>query len=243
MRASVENNKFHGIQQQVYRSILESIVELEIPPGTKLTIGKLKSIYGVSSTPVRGALYKLKEDGLLMLGPSKSFYVKPIDDDEVKKLFSIRLVLEKLALEESLDRIDKRIISNLIVRMRENLSRPEQTMENVPYDIDYKLHRAILENSGNGYLIEIMQKISMLITRMRNVIKYYLPEQQKNWIICEMEEHLEIAEGVLEGDLEKSCAALENHLAHSTEIICLILGSSKVEYVTGIGFSELEAKI
>ncbi|HNR80321.1 MAG TPA: GntR family transcriptional regulator, partial [Mesotoga infera] len=112
-----DGSRFHGIQQQVYRSILRSIVELEIPPGKKLTIGRLKTIYGVSSTPVRGALYKLKEDGLLILGPSKSFYVKEISEEEVRKLFYVRIELEKLALRESIDSVDMSVISNLIIRM------------------------------------------------------------------------------------------------------------------------------
>jgi len=238
-----DGSRFHGIQQQVYRSILKSIVELEIPPGKKLTIGRLKTIYGVSSTPVRGALYKLKEDGLLMLGPSKSFYVKEINEEEVRKLFYVRIELEKLALRESIDSVDMTAISNLIIRMRKHLSNREETMENVPYDIDYKLHRLILENCGNSYLIDIMQKISILITRMRNVIKYYLPQQQKDWIICEMEEHLEIAEGILEGNLKKAEMALDSHLKHSMDIICSILGSSKVDYKTATSFLELEAKV
>ncbi len=238
-----EVGQFHGIQQQVYRSILRSIVELEIPPRTKLTIARLKIIYRVSSTPVRGALYKLKEDGLLTLGQAKSFYVKEIDEEEVRKLFSIRLVLEELALRESIDFVDRGAVSNLIVRMRRHLNNPEETMENVPYDIDYKLHKLILENCGNGYLIDMMQKISILITRMRNVIKYYLPQQQKDWIIYEMKEHLEIAEGILEGDLESSSRALENHLKHSMSIICSILGSTKIDYKVATSFLELEAKV
>jgi DNA-binding GntR family transcriptional regulator len=88
-----------------------------------------------------------------------------------------------------------------------------------------------------------MQKISILITRMRNVIKYYLPQQQKDWIICEMEEHLEIAEGILEGNLKKAEMALDSHLKHSMDIICSILGSSKVDYKTATSFLELEAKV
>ena len=240
MNRSADTNHFHGIQYQLYRSIRNSIVELEIPPGSRLTIDRLKRIYGVSSTPVRGALHKLKEDGLVAPGIAKIFYVKEILEEDVRKLFPIRLVLEKLALSESIFRIDRETISNLIVRMRKHLAEPEETKNNVPYDIDYRLHREILSNCNNEYLIEMMSKISILITRMRNVIKYYLLEQQKDWIICEMEEHFKIAQGILEGDLEKASNALETHLIHSMGMICSILGSNNVEYTARGSFVELE---
>lgn len=232
--------QFRGIQHQVYESLLNSIVELEIPPETKLTIQKLKSIYDVSSTPIRGALYKLIEDDLVKSGHGKSFYVKDINEVEVKQIFSLRMVLEELALKESISRIDLSVISDLILRMRSHLKNPEETKIHVPYDIDYKLHNEILKNCGNPYLIGVMKKISTLIKRLRNVIKYYLPEQQKDWIITEMEEHLQIAEGILNGSFEQSSNALENHLLHSIEMVCSILKAAKIEYKIEKRFIELE---
>ncbi|RAM58891.1 GntR family transcriptional regulator [Mesotoga sp. SC_3PWM13N19] len=240
MNRSADTNHFQGIQQQLYRSMRDSIVELEIPPGARLTIEKLKRIYGVSSTPVRGALHRLKEDGLVAPGAAKSFYVKEILENDVRKLFPIRLVLEKLALSESINRIDREIISNLIVRMRRHLSEPEETKNKVPYDIDYRLHREILNKCNNEYLIEMMSKISILLARMRNVIKYHLLEQQKDWIINEMEEHFKIAQSILEGDLEKASAALEVHLKHSMNMICSILSSNHIDYAAKESFAQLE---
>jgi DNA-binding GntR family transcriptional regulator len=233
-------NQFKGIQHQVYESLLNSIVELEIPPRTRLTIQKLKSIYNVSSTPIRGSLYKLVEDDLIENGPSKSFYVKEINEIDVRQIFSLRLVLERLALKESINKMDMTVISDLILRMRVHLKNPEETKTNVPYDIDYKLHNEILKNCGNHYLMGMMKKISTLIKRMRNVIKYYLPDQQKDWIIKEMEEHLAIAEGILNGSFEQGSDALEEHLIHSEEMICSILKISKIEYKIAQTFIELE---
>jgi DNA-binding GntR family transcriptional regulator len=86
----------------------------------------------------------------------------------------------------------------------------------------------------------MMSKISILLARMRNVIKYYLLEQQKDWIINEMEEHFKIAQGILEGDLEKASIALEDHLEHSMNMICSILSSNHIDYAAKGSFARLE---
>lgn len=234
--------KFESIQEQVYNSLLESMINLELPPGTKLTISKLKKIYGVSSTPIRGALYQLQQEELLVSGQGKSFYVSNISETDVRNLFEIRIALETIALRQSINKIDRKLISNLIVKMRSHISNPEETKASPPYEIDYMLHTEILTKSENSYLISIIKRISKMITRMRNVIRYYLPEQQSDWIICEMEEHLLIAEKILNEDTDGSINALKKHLEHSADIICSILGRKKIDYVVAQFFAELEAE-
>jgi len=239
MTGSLGKRKFKSIQEQVYNSLLKSIVDLELPPGTKLTIDRLQQIYGVSSTPIRGALFQLQQDSLLTSGPGKSFYVAGISKQDVHNLFEIRIALETTALKQSINRISDELMSELIVRMKSHLKNPEETKKYPPYDIDYKLHKEIIVKSENTYLISIIKRISMLITRMRNVIRYYLPEQQKDWIIYEMEEHLLIAESIFKKELEKSLTYLKAHLEHSENIICSILSSAEIKYKIAPLFSSL----
>lgn len=54
-----------SLVDQVYEKIRDRIVKLEVPFGSKLNVSKLQEEYGVSSTPVREALNRLLNEGLI----------------------------------------------------------------------------------------------------------------------------------------------------------------------------------
>ena len=54
-----------SLVDQVYEKLRERIVQLKIPFGSKLNVSKLQEEYGVSSTPVREALNRLLNEGLI----------------------------------------------------------------------------------------------------------------------------------------------------------------------------------
>ena len=56
-----------SLVDQVYEKLRERIVQLKIPFGSKLNVSKLQEEYGVSSTPVREALNRLLNEGLINL--------------------------------------------------------------------------------------------------------------------------------------------------------------------------------
>lgn len=54
-----------SLVDQVYASLRDRIIQMEIPLGSKLTVSKLQEEYNVSSTPVREALNRLMNEGLI----------------------------------------------------------------------------------------------------------------------------------------------------------------------------------
>jgi len=207
-----------GADNQVYNVIKDSIVTLRLKPNQYLNIRKISQQLGTSITPVRSALQRLANEGLVIAKPRIGFFVSGIDENQVKNLFAVRKSLELLALENSINRIDSEAISEISA-----LNDPEKTVSSPPYDLDYKLHDLIISSYPNPYLHRMFSQLFSLITRARNVIRVCLPPSEKEWILREAQQHLEVSEQIFMRNLSKARESLDRHIEASCEMICKLL--------------------
>jgi len=212
-----------GADNQVYNVIKDSIVTLRLKPNQCLNIRKISQQLGTSITPVRSALQRLANEGLVIAKPRIGFFVSGIDENQVKNLFAVRKSLELLALENSINRIDSEAISEIILKLRSALNDPEKTVSSPPYDLDYKLHDLIISSYPNPYLHRMFSQLFSLITRARNVIRVCLPPSEKEWILREAQQHLEVSEQIFMRNLSKARESLDRHIEASCEMICKLL--------------------
>lgn len=78
----------------VLHEIRHAILTGELPPGEPFTVPALTEQLGVSHVPVREALRKLEAQGLVVLSPSRSAIVAPLDPDDLRSIYRLRLRLE-----------------------------------------------------------------------------------------------------------------------------------------------------
>jgi DNA-binding GntR family transcriptional regulator len=78
----------------VLHEIRHSILTGALPPGQAFTVPALTEQLGVSHVPVREALRQLEAQGLVMLSPSRSAIVTPLDTDDVRSVYRLRMRLE-----------------------------------------------------------------------------------------------------------------------------------------------------
>ena len=71
-------------------------------PGAKLKVESLRSEYGYSSSPLREALNRLTQEGLVVADQRRGFRVAPMSDEDFADLTRLRLILDLKALEESI---------------------------------------------------------------------------------------------------------------------------------------------
>lgn len=80
-----------------------SIVCCELPPGTKLKVEALSKEYGLSSSPIREALNRLAQEGIVNASDNKGFRVAPISVDDFLEISRIRCLLEGEALSDAIE--------------------------------------------------------------------------------------------------------------------------------------------
>ena len=66
------------VGDQVYEALKKAIVSLRLPPGASISENRICRQIGVSRTPVRAAIIRLVEDGLIEVFPQKGSFVAPI---------------------------------------------------------------------------------------------------------------------------------------------------------------------
>ena len=225
----LEKLEFPGLVERIYKILKDAIVNLKLKPGEYLNISSMSQQLGTSTTPIRSALERLTNEGLVVSKPRIGFFVSKIDEEQVKHLFAIREALEILALENGIYNIASEAVSRLILDLKQVLSDPEKLVISPPYELDYQLHGLIISSYSNPYLHRIFNQIFPLLRRARNVIRIYLPSNRllwEKWVVKETQQHLKIAEKIFMKDLREAKIALCTHLRDSCDIICKLLSDS-----------------
>jgi len=87
-----------SLSEQVYHYIKRLILSGEIRGGEKIPEEKVAQQFGVSRTPIRGALHRLEEYGLIQIKPRSYAVVVALEPQEAGPLAMIRSQLETLAV-------------------------------------------------------------------------------------------------------------------------------------------------
>ncbi|MGM0884123.1 MAG: GntR family transcriptional regulator [Bacillota bacterium] len=86
-----------SFRDEVYQTLKKAIVMLELKPGQRLNDKELAEQFEISRTPVREALKRLEDEGLVESVPSSSTRVSPINVEGAKNAFTVVAALHSLA--------------------------------------------------------------------------------------------------------------------------------------------------
>lgn len=191
---------------EIFNELKRRIIEMEYKPGDIINEKNLIDEFSVSRTPIREAILKLSQIGLLEIKPRIGTYVSQIDLTSVKHAYEIKKNLEGLAAELAAQRADDDEINELF----EIINRFQS------YDIvkDYKdcikddqrFHMIIRTATKNPILIEILEELNIKTARFLQYIKYVLDDY--DWFYGSLKE---MADAISNRDSEKARTATESH--------------------------------
>jgi GntR family transcriptional regulator, carbon starvation induced regulator len=144
-----------------YRRLRHDIIAGIRPPGERLRIEKLKAIYGIGPTPLREALQKLGQDGLVVTEGNRGFTVAPLDAAEFEDLNLARTVIEKEALRLSIARggnsWEARVVAASYIMAKE-----DEALTLVPDRVpdsweraNGEFHAALVSACGSAWLLRV----------------------------------------------------------------------------------------
>jgi DNA-binding GntR family transcriptional regulator len=148
------------LKEQVVKLLREAILSGRIKPGQRLNESELSRDLGLSRIPVREALQKLQEQGLVVDVPRRGKFVINLTEEEIQKINSLRIILEGEALRLARGKITGegiRDLEKLVVKMERFREAPE--FEASALDIEF--HRTIWTYSGNEYLAKTIEGITI----------------------------------------------------------------------------------
>ena len=172
-----------SLKLQAYQYLKTKILNCEYRPNEFLNEQKLCAEMGnISRTPMRDALGRLEQEGLITILPKKGLMVSGITEEDVHSMFEMRLLVEPYAL---------RNYGNLIPRQeledyKELMHHPDRIDDFCKSDDDF--HALLMSSLPNKYLRSAYDRITGLNTRFRIMTgKVSMINREQT---CE--EHLEI---------------------------------------------------
>ena len=159
-----------SLSNLVYRDLKEKILKNQLLPGDKLIEMEIASKLGVSRTPVREALKKLEEDGLVTSFPRKSFIVSKISVKEAKNLYIVRKSLEPLAVELLAEKgFNEK--TEYFQKVNEDLRVAiENKDEELAQNLIIEWNMALVSCLNNEILVEVMNMSNQRLYRFGNFI-------------------------------------------------------------------------
>jgi len=83
-----------NLAEQIYSELKLQLHDFRLVPGDRFSEAELGARLGVSRTPVREALFRLRNEGLLDVESKSGWFVRPIDFGKLEQLYDLRVILE-----------------------------------------------------------------------------------------------------------------------------------------------------
>ncbi len=207
-----------SLVDQVYEKLREQIVTLKIPFGSKLNVSKLQEEYGVSSTPVREAMNRLLNDGLIEFENNVGARVIDLTDDDVRQVQELSLAYEMLAARNALRFGDCKEMADEIEKHIEEYRKSKDVVESCR--CIRNIMNVFYENANNDMLLAKVTSLNGMDDILHSL--FALPrektghEGQYHSGIVYFEK---IHDAVPKKDFSGICDALEGHKIWSGEYI------------------------
>jgi DNA-binding GntR family transcriptional regulator len=155
---SLPSIRQESLCELAYRSLRESIVNGRLAAGSRLVETELAHDLGISRGPLREALSRLAEEGLLIQKPRRGTFVRTLNGDDLVNLYNFRLGIETVAVRLVVrNRRPLDPLADVIDRMRHAAAAGD--FESV-VEAEFRFHERICELSENPYLLEAIRGLS-----------------------------------------------------------------------------------
>ncbi len=150
------------MSDQVYEEVLNAILEHRFKPGERLSIPELSRSLDVSQMPVRQAIDRLSEEGLVEIRPRSGTFVAQADEREVAETFDIRRALDALAAETAVEHVTDHDLSDLegLVEEMDGFAALGSEGMGRHDRLNWEFHLLIVRLSGNEKLHEMYKQLN-----------------------------------------------------------------------------------
>lgn len=204
--------KVDTLNDQAYSILKDKILKKEIPSGTRLVDSQLAEEFGISRTPLRDAIRKLAEDGLVVSSPKKKgYYVYQPSAKDIEEIFELRLMFDVMAATK--------LINEIIPKHPEALDELKKSYQAVQESgpesfaaTDEDFHDTVVRLCDNSRMLTMYKEL-------RSQTRAFRSETASNKVRLKKagNYHERIFNGICAGDLQMTLDALRQHVEFSKE--------------------------
>lgn len=197
--------------ERVYEILSSQIIDGRFPSGSHLSELNLCNQLGVSRTPVREALFKLEEKGLVVSRPNRGFFVPPLDRKLVEDNYPILAALDALALRMSppFSQGELKGLRSINRKLRDAADDPA-----LLYQIDLDFHDRLTRNCPNQRLLSVIEGLKFETRQRDGGFKRGIADRDRAF-----RQHEEIISILQSGDNRTAGSALEEHWLGGVDVV------------------------
>lgn len=160
-------NSSNSLNDATYDQIRKDIMDMTLEPGMNVSVQKLSERYGVSRTPVREALVRLQQSGLVEIYPQRKTVVSKIDLQRVYEELFIRTSLEAAVVDKFIRRCSELVGDT----MQELINKQKRYTDNKHFGEFYakenRFHQLIFETAGQALAWNTIENVASHYNRIR----------------------------------------------------------------------------
>lgn len=194
------------------------ISQRQVAPGSLVSEEALAATLGVSRTPLRQALARFRYEGLLERSANGRLYVTRMSANDARNIFSVRIALELLALEQAF----ANLTDDLLLTLRGLLAQMatlDQGSERSVGRYGGEFHALLYRSGRNEVTLASLSALEGRIDRYRFLSTGTGVRRQRNAV----QEHEVILEALERRDLRGARRALRTHLQNAQESVLTAL--------------------
>lgn len=203
-----------SLTDQVVTAVRDAVRSGALVPGELYSAYQLADLLGVSRSPVREALLRLAEVGMVHLERNRGFRVVTPEPREIAEIFHLRLLLEVPAARRAAEHGSTALVKALRTELTAMRRAARAHDEPLFMQHDQRLHSLVLDASGN-------ERLTTLIDGLRDITRLLgastVDRSRSLADICR--EHEPLVTALAEGDGEAAAAAQQRHLAHTGRLL------------------------
>jgi DNA-binding GntR family transcriptional regulator len=194
-----------SLAEKAYIAIRELIVTLELGPGSVINERELVERLGIGRTPVREALRRLAQEGLVEVYPRRGMFVTDVDVRKLALLSEVRTVLEseaaRLAAERATD-AERAELKELLDALDAGDLDDHALMA-----LDERIHRAVYRCARNDLLAATLEQYYVLALRI-----WTIALDRQHELNDAVQEHRALLEAIHDGDGERAATTMRAHV-------------------------------
>lgn len=192
--------------------IRDAIRRGSLAPGARLVERDLAQKLGVSRIPIREAIQRLVEEGLVKKTPHRGTIVYVPSADEIEEISSLRAVLERFVVERVLARWTNDHEARLCRIVDEMANAASERAFQQVYESDFQFHYTLWEIADHSILHEVVFGLRSRISRFLYEAVTTMPSSQLSFYV---ESHNTLLEVLRTGDMAASQLAITQHIVRS----------------------------
>lgn len=199
-----------NLAEQVYAELKAQMHDFRLVPGDRFSEAEIGTRLGVSRTPVREALFRLRNEGLLDVESKSGWFVRPIDFGKLEELYDLRTVLESHAVARLCARTEAspaldELKAVWLVPAAERLTDGREVGA-----LDEAFHATLVRAAGNAEIARVHWDVTERIRIIRR-----LDFTRGDRIEATYAEHAKILRSIIQRKADQAQLLLRTHIEQS----------------------------